>query len=156
MDPADWLWAWQDDVVSLAAALGLRADDHGDTPETGSAMAAYTGSLPAGQTRVVASGVVEMNGMSWPGLCPPVPLWRSCPPYPPEDDGYPPVGTDDLGQNVVFALARDFFRFNVGATTSPVARGSRSASMSSRGSSMPTSMRTWKCGTCTRAAAGRT
>jgi hypothetical protein len=119
MDPADWLWAWQDDVVSLAAALGLRADDHGDTPETGSAMAAYTGSLPAGQTRVVASGVVEMNGMSWPGLCPPVPLWRSCPPYPPEDDGYPPVGTDDLGQNVVFAIARDFFRFNVGATTSP-------------------------------------
>ena len=40
LDRDDWVWMWQDDILSLAAVLGLRPDDHGDTPTTASALRA--------------------------------------------------------------------------------------------------------------------
>jgi hypothetical protein len=116
-DPNDWLWDWQDDILSVAGAVGLRpGDDHPDSPRNGSPMTPFTGSLPPDETRLDASGTVEMNAASWPGSCPPVPLWIACPPY---EETYPPTGVD--AQNVVFPLARDFFRFDV-ANTGPTPR----------------------------------
>ena len=102
-DPDDWTWLWQDDVLSLTAVLGLRSDDHGDTPTTATAL--NTRHTPTGPV-LEASGIVEMNGASWGGMCPPVPQWFSCPE---SEDHFP--GPD--GQSVVLALQRDFFRFDI-------------------------------------------
>ncbi len=102
-NPDDWIWMWQDDVLSLAAVLGLRADDHGDTPSTGSGL--RTRNTIMGPI-LEGSGIVEMNGVSWPGMCPPVPLWFSCP----ESDNHSP-GPE--GQSVVLATQKDFFRFDI-------------------------------------------
>lgn len=110
LDPNDWTWAWQDDILSLAAVLGLRDDDHGDTPTTGSRMLPYSGMLGSLETGVEGSGIVEMNARSWPGLCPPTPRWLSCP----EDGEYP--GPE--GQGVVLAVQKDFFRFDATAASS--------------------------------------
>jgi hypothetical protein len=107
-NPNDWDWSWQDDVLSLAAVLGQRPDDHADNPQSGSAMTPYTGQLPPGETRLDGAGIVEMNAASWPGMCPPVPQWVGCPT---DDAGYPPAGSDPAG--VVAAVAKDFFRFDI-------------------------------------------
>lgn len=111
-DPANWIWSWQDDILSLASVLGLRRPDHGDTPSHGTGMSKWTGPLNSDETRVVATGVVEMNAASWPGMCPPVPLTESCP-FEDEEGNPIPPGSMPGGQGVVFALARDFFRFDV-------------------------------------------
>jgi hypothetical protein len=84
---------------------------------------------PAGGTDAGRGpGVLEMNGMSWPG-CAHRPLWRSCLRSPRT------VATRRSarrsGQPSCWPR-QDFFRFN-GPRPAPVACGSRSASMSSRG-----------------------
>lgn len=112
-DPADWVWSWQDDILSLAAALGQRSDDHPDSPQDGTRMRPFVGSLPSGETRVESSGIVEMNAASWPGMCPPVPVWLACPDAAEaEDPETPPAGREG-DQGIVLAVSRDFFRFDI-------------------------------------------
>ncbi len=118
-DPNNWIWSSQDDIRSITGAVGARAtDDHPDAPQNGTPMTPFSGQLPQFATRVTGTGLVEMNGISWPGLCPPVPQWFPCD-CPAPTPGSAVAETCE-GQSVVLALQRDFFRFDVTNITQPL------------------------------------
>lgn len=119
-DPDNWIWGNQDDIRSIAGAVGARTnDDHPGAPHSGTPLTAFGGQLPAHATRLTGSGLVEINGISWPGMCPPVPLWLPCECSEPTPGS--PVGeTCGGGQGVVLALQRDFFRFDIANITQPL------------------------------------
>ncbi len=96
----EWIWGAQDDIATLTAALDIRADDHGGTPQLATPLTPV--SSPSGTTRVQGEGIIELSPGNYPSACPPqrqpAARWRPwCSPIP-----------------VIFGNFKDFFVFQAG------------------------------------------